>query len=142
MSGLQYNAAYTLFFVPYTLLEVPSNIILKLMRPSRWISLLLFSWGLVMTLMGLVNSYRGLLAARWFLGVAESGFFPAASFLLTIWYKRYEYQRRFAVLYSMASLAGAFSGLLAFAIEKMDGIGGRTGWQWYVLSDTASVKAY
>lgn len=71
MHGLQYNTAVTLFFVPYTLLEVPSNIVLKLMRPSRWISILLFSWGLVMTLMGTVSSYSGLLAARWFLGVAE-----------------------------------------------------------------------
>jgi hypothetical protein len=49
MHGLQYNTAVTLFFVPYTLLEVPSNIILKLMRPSRWIAILMFSWGLVMT---------------------------------------------------------------------------------------------
>ena len=60
----------------------------------------------------------------------QSGFFPAATFLLTIWYKRYEYQRRLAVFYASASLAGAFSGLLAYAIEKMDGIAGRTGWQW------------
>jgi hypothetical protein len=44
-----YNAAVTIFFVPYALLEVPSNIVLKLMRPSIWISILLFSWGLVMT---------------------------------------------------------------------------------------------
>lgn len=130
MVGLQYNTAVTLFYVPYTLLEVPSNILMKLMQPSRWISLLVFSWGLVMTLMSLVHTYKGLLVARWFLGVAESGFFPAATFLLTLWYKRYEYQRRLAVFYSMASLAGAFSGLLAFAIEKMDGIAGRTGWQW------------
>jgi hypothetical protein len=49
LHGLQYNAAVTLFYVPYTLLEVPSNIVLKLMRPSVWISILLFSWGLVMT---------------------------------------------------------------------------------------------
>jgi hypothetical protein len=49
LHGLQYNAAVTLFYVPYTLLEVPSNIVLKLMRPSRWITILLFSWGLVMT---------------------------------------------------------------------------------------------
>jgi MFS family permease len=81
--------------------------------------------------MGLVSSYRGLLAARFFLGVAEAGFFPAATYLLTIWYKRYEYQRRFAIFFSMASMAGAFSGLLAFAIEKMDGIAERSGWQWY-----------
>ncbi|KAF1817470.1 putative MFS transporter [Eremomyces bilateralis CBS 781.70] len=133
LHGLQYNAAVTLFYVPYTLLEVPSNIVLKLMRPSLWISILLFTWGLVMTLMGLVESYQGLLAARWFLGVAEAGFFPAATYLLTIWYKRYEYQKRFAIFFSMASMAGAFSGLLAFAIEKMDGVGGRKGWQWIFI---------
>ncbi|KIV99683.1 uncharacterized protein PV09_08674 [Verruconis gallopava] len=133
LHGLQYNTAVTLFYVPYTLLEVPSNIVLKLIRPSIWISILLFSWGLVMTLMGLVKSYSGLLVARFFLGVAEAGFFPAATFLLTIWFKRYEYQQRFAIFFSMASMAGAFSGLLAFVIEKMDGIGGRSGWQWIFI---------
>ncbi len=50
-----------------------------MIRPSLWISVLLFFWGLVMTLMGIVNSYEGLLAARFFLGVAEAGFFPAST---------------------------------------------------------------
>ena len=71
MNGQQYNTAVTLFFVPYTLLEVPSNIILKMMRPSYWMALLMGSWGLVMTLMGLTSSYGGLLAGRFFLGVTE-----------------------------------------------------------------------
>jgi hypothetical protein len=31
----------------------------------------MFCWGLVMTLMGIVSSYSGLLIARFFLGVAE-----------------------------------------------------------------------
>jgi MFS family permease len=133
LQGLKYNAAVTIFFVPYTLLEVPSNIVLKMLRPSIWLSILCFAWGLVMTLMGLVDSYGGLLAARFMLGVAEAGFFPAATYLLTIWYRRYEVQRRMAVFYAAASLSGAFSGLLAFGIEKMDGIGGRRGWQWIFL---------
>ncbi|KAF1966574.1 MFS general substrate transporter [Bimuria novae-zelandiae CBS 107.79] len=133
MKGLQYNTAVTLFFVPYTLLEVPSNIVLKLMRPSHWIAILMFSWGLVMTLMSLTSSYGGLLAGRFFLGVTESGFFPAATFLLTLWYRRYEVQRRMAVFYVAASLSGAFSGLLAFAIQKLDGRSGLEGWQWIFL---------
>jgi len=70
-STLQYNTAVTLFFVPYTLLEVPSNIILKKMRPSYWMAILLLSWGTCMTLMALVSSYSGLLAGRFFLGVTE-----------------------------------------------------------------------
>lgn len=44
LHGLQYNIALTAFFPPYCLLEVPSNIILKLLRPSIWITVLLFSW--------------------------------------------------------------------------------------------------
>ena len=73
MHGSQYNTAVTLFFVPYTLLEVPSNIVLKMMRPSHWMAILMFCWGLVMTLMGLTSSYGGLLAGRFILGVTEVG---------------------------------------------------------------------
>lgn len=82
---MQYNTALTLFFVPYGFFEVPSNIVLKILRPSIWISILMFSWGTVMTLMGVISTYQGLLVTRFFLGVAESGFFPAATYLLTIW---------------------------------------------------------
>lgn len=60
----------------------------------------------------------------------QSGFFPAATFLLTLWYRRYEVQRRMAVFYVAASLSGAFSGLLAFAIQELDGRSGLEGWQW------------
>jgi hypothetical protein len=45
LAGLQYNTAVTLFFPPYCLFEVPSNVVLKLIRPSIWLSILLFSWG-------------------------------------------------------------------------------------------------
>lgn len=138
--GMKYNVALTVFFIPYTLFEVPSNIVLKLMRPSIWLTILVFSWGTVMTLMGLVTTYQGLVVARFFLGLTEAGFFPAATYLLTIWYQRYEVQSRMAVFYAAASLSGAFSGLLAYAIEMMDGIGGRSGWQWiFILEGLAPV---
>jgi MFS family permease len=38
-----------------------------------------------------------------------------------------------AVFYIAASLAGAFSGLLAYGIEKLDGRSGLEGWQWIFL---------
>lgn len=49
MTGPQYNLALTLFFIPYGLFEVPSNIVLKMLRPSAWIAIMMFSWGTVMT---------------------------------------------------------------------------------------------
>ena len=37
------------------------------------------AWGIVMTLMGIVQSYEGLLIARIFLGVTEAGYVFAKS---------------------------------------------------------------
>jgi hypothetical protein len=65
LTGNRYNVALTVFFVPYALFEIPSNIVLKLIRPSIWIPILVFSWGAVMTLMGTVSTYRGLVTARY-----------------------------------------------------------------------------
>lgn len=79
LSGAQYNICLTVFFFPYALLEVPSNILLKLMKPSTWITIMMVSWGIVMTLQGIVQGYHGLIATRVMLGVCESGFFPAAT---------------------------------------------------------------
>lgn len=45
MTGPQYNIALFIFFVPYILLEVPSNIILKKVAPSTWLSAIMVLWG-------------------------------------------------------------------------------------------------
>ena len=79
LHGLQYNIALTVFFVPYALFEVPSNIVLKIIRPSIWISILMFCWGLVMTLMGVIQNTKGLYAARFFLGFTEVCALPLLS---------------------------------------------------------------
>lgn len=76
LSSTQYNACLSVFFVTYVVFEIPSNLILKRMRPSRWIPLIMVAWGIVMTLMGLVRSYVDLLICRLFLGAFESGLFP------------------------------------------------------------------
>jgi hypothetical protein len=34
------------------------------------------------------------------------------------------------VFFAAATIAGAFSGILAYAIEKMNGVGGLAGWRW------------
>lgn len=50
-----------------------------------------------------------------------------------MWYCRHEAQLRQALFFSAASIAGAFSGLLAFAISKMDGVGSLEGWRWIFI---------
>lgn len=147
-----------MFFLPYAIFEVPSNIVLKLIRPSLWLTVLVIAWGIVrklisrppicvfflffsytsnlaqvMTCQGIVQNYHGLLVTRILLGFFESGFFPASTYLLGDWYCRFELQWRLSVFFSASSMAGAFSGLLAFAIEKMNGIGKLEGWRWIFI---------
>lgn len=43
--GLDYNVALSVFFVSYSLFEIPSNIVLKLVRPSIWLSVIMVTWG-------------------------------------------------------------------------------------------------
>jgi MFS family permease len=50
-----------------------------------------------------------------------------------MWYKRVEAQKRFSFFFSSTTLAGAFGGLLASAIGKMDGIRGYHGWRWIFI---------
>jgi hypothetical protein len=90
--GNQYAWTLTIFFFSYAAFEVPSNLMLKRLRPSIWLPLIMVAWGIVMTyplpleyvlmarLMGLVKSYSGLLAARFFLGLTEAGLFPGVAY--------------------------------------------------------------
>lgn len=50
--------------------------------------------------------------------------------IISRWYLPNETQKRIALLYTSAATGGAFSGLLAYAIDKMDGVAGYKGWQW------------
>ncbi|KAJ5145920.1 Major facilitator superfamily domain general substrate transporter [Penicillium bovifimosum] len=133
VSGTKYNTALTIFFVPYIICEIPSNILLKKLKPHVWLSGCMFMFGMVLVFQGLVQNWGGLMATRFFLGVFETGMFPGCFYLLGMWYTRSEAQKRFSFFFSSTTLAGAFGGLLASGIGKMDGICGYRGWRWVFI---------
>ncbi|CAO3622266.1 unnamed protein product [Mucor hiemalis] len=133
ISPNDYNLALSLFFVGYVLFEVPSNLILKFIGPSKWIPIVMISWGTVMAAMAACYNSAGILAARFFLGITEAGLFPGVIFYLTLWYKRGEQATRVAFFFSCSTLAGAFGGVLAFGIMQMDGVSGLEGWKWIFI---------
>lgn len=129
-TGNAYNIALFIFFVPYILFEVPSNIIIKRIAPSTWLSGIMFLWGIVSICQGVVKTPGQLQAMRFLLGLFESGFFPGCTYLISMYYKRYELQWPFNIFFTGSILAGSFSGLLAYAIAHMDGTAGYSGWRW------------
>ncbi|KAL4748750.1 hypothetical protein BDW72DRAFT_205360 [Aspergillus terricola var. indicus] len=99
VEGTKYNAALMIFFIPYILFEIPSNILLRKLKPHVW-----------------------------------------RVYLLGMWYRRSEAQKRYSIFSSSTILAGAFGGLLASAIGKMDGVRGYGGWRWvFILEGLATI---
>ncbi|OSC98925.1 MFS general substrate transporter [Trametes coccinea BRFM310] len=140
LHGDQFNTALAVFYASYIIVELPSNWVLKKFKPSRWLPFLVVLWGTVTTLSGLVHNFSGLIAIRIFLGLCEGGLLPGIMLYLSTLYKRHELQQRVGIFYASASLSGAFGGLLATAIIKMDGVGGLAGWRWiFILEGIATV---
>ncbi|KAH0344322.1 MFS general substrate transporter, partial [Aureobasidium melanogenum] len=133
MGGHDYNIALFVFFIPYILLEVPSNIVLKKISPSLWLSWIMVLWGIATIGQGLVKTFEGLVAMRVLVGIFEAGLFPGCVYLISMYYKRYELQWRLSLFFSASILAGGFGGLLAYALAKMDGIAGYSGWRWIFI---------
>ncbi|RDB27444.1 hypothetical protein Hypma_004085 [Hypsizygus marmoreus] len=133
MTNKEYSIALTVTYVPYIVAELPSNLLLKTVGPDYMLPTMLTLWGVVTTLQGIVKSYSGLLAARFFLGLLEGGVFPGLVLYLSCFYPRQKLQWRISGFFSTASISGAFSGLLAFGIINMDGVGHRPGWAWIFI---------
>ncbi|PBK63053.1 MFS general substrate transporter, partial [Armillaria solidipes] len=76
MTNKQYSIALTVTYITNLATELPSNLLLRVIGPNYLLPTILISWGVVTTLQGVVTSYGGLLACRFFLGVFEGGVFP------------------------------------------------------------------
>ncbi|KAF7113585.1 hypothetical protein CNMCM5793_002941 [Aspergillus hiratsukae] len=140
MTGHEYNVALFVFFIPYILFEVPSNMLLKKMKPSWWLSGIMFAWGILTVCQGVTKSFQGLVVCRVLIGVFEAGFMPGSVYLINMYYRRHELQWRLNLFFSASIVAGAISGLLAYAINNMDGVAGYSGWRWiFILEGLATI---
>ncbi|KAM5545391.1 hypothetical protein V8D89_001004 [Ganoderma adspersum] len=127
LTGNKYNIA-----LPYCLFECPANLVLKKFRPSKWLPGITLVWGMII--------YPQLVGTRVCLGVAEAGLFPGVVYYLSLWYPRHMLQYRVGIFFGGATLAGAFSGLLAFGISFMSGTAGMLGWSWiFIIEGMATV---
>ena len=93
----------------------------------------MIAWGACTVCLGVVNDFHSLVAVRICLGIAEAGLYPGVAYYLTMWYCTNEMALRQGLFFSAASVAGAFSGLLAYLIVKMNGVGGYAGWRWIFI---------
>ena len=99
--------------------------------------------------MGFTQTWEQFLVCRILLGITEAGFLPGkacqkiawtiksgaltvetgCTFLISVWYTRYEVGKRLAAFWMLSVLANGFAGILAYGLTRMDGIQGIAGWR-------------
>ena len=116
-----------IFFFGYVLLQLPGGYLASHWSARKVISIFLIAWGLCAVGCGLSKTFRQFEVMRFFLGVAESGVFPATTVLLANWFPRTERARANAYwnLCQPLAVAGSapFTGWLL----------GAYGWQQMII---------
>ncbi|RAO65268.1 uncharacterized protein BHQ10_001280 [Talaromyces amestolkiae] len=137
MTNYQYTIALMVFLIAYALFEVPSNYLLKKLRPSRWIAFLMLSWGAITMGLGGAKNTAQVTGIRFILGVFEAGLFPGLVYYLTFWYRVHERSVRVALILASATLAGAFGGAIAYGVGHLNQSHGLSAWRWLFIIEGA-----
>ena len=129
-SATVYGLGSGIFFVSYTLLEVPSNLMLARVGAPLWIGRIMLTWGLVSVAMAFVRDATTFYVLRFLLGAAEAGFFPGLVYYLTQWFPARDRARAIALFMTGTAIAGVIGGPISSALLQVDGWLGLRGWQW------------
>jgi ACS family tartrate transporter-like MFS transporter len=121
------------FFIGYALFQVPANLILQRIGARRWMFFVLAAWGALSAANSSVQGPASFYALRFFLGVAEAGFFPGMILYMTYWFP-HGYRARYTASF-MAAVPVAFivGGPISGLILGMDGVFDLAGWRWLFL---------
>jgi ACS family tartrate transporter-like MFS transporter len=127
-----YGLGVGMFYITYVLFEIPGAVIVERWSARKWITRIMISWGIVTILTGFVHTATQFYVARFFLGAAESSFFPGMIVYLTHWFCARDRSRAIACLYAAnpaATLIGSpLAGwLLGVHWQSL------AGWRWLFI---------
>jgi ACS family tartrate transporter-like MFS transporter len=140
------GTAFGVFFWGYFLLEIPCALAIEKWSARRLICRIMVSWGIIAALTALVKTPGQFYTARFFLGVAEAGFFPGVLIYLTHWFPLRDRARAMAWFMIATPAAQILSPKISGALlqigteEIINGLPvhhpailGLVGWQWLYI---------
>ncbi|KAE8137756.1 major facilitator superfamily domain-containing protein [Aspergillus pseudotamarii] len=134
--GNQLNVINTVFTVGYIIGQVPSNLALTYFRPRIFFPAMVLFWGALTMVTAAVHNPQGIMAIRFFLGLAEASTFSGTHYILGSWYTERELGKRSGI-FTASGLAGTmFGGFIQTGIHSsLDGVRGLSGWRWLFIID-------
>lgn len=117
-AGLQmpttgFNTCLWIFYIPFVLAEIPSNMFISLswVRPKYFLGVQTLILGVLAMCQGLTKTYSGLLAVRFLMGIVEAGLPAGAGLLIASYYRKKELSLRFAMFFAFGQSGSCFSGV-------------------------------
>jgi MFS transporter, ACS family, tartrate transporter len=133
LSAADFGFAAGTFYWGYFIFEVPSNIIMEKVGARLWIARIMITWGLLSGATALVTGAQSFAVIRFFLGLAEAGFFPGLVLYFTYWFPSYHHARIMSAFLVGLPVAVAAGAPLSTAFLALDGVFGLRGWQHMYL---------
>ncbi|KAL6883190.1 major facilitator superfamily domain-containing protein [Trichoderma longibrachiatum] len=134
--GNQLNYMQTCWTVGYVIGQIPSNVLLTRIRPSIWIPSCEVTWAVLTILMVKCNNAQQIYVLRFFIGLAESTFYPGMQYIIGSWYRKDELAKRSCIFHTSGAIGSMFSGYLMAAVYHLGGRDGFKGWQWLFIINT------
>ena len=129
-----YGLGAGMFFVGYCLFEVPTNLLLYRVGARKVMTRIMITWGTISALTMFVTTPMQFYVVRFFLGVAEAGFFPGIILYLTYWFPAERRGRIIALFMTAVPASGIVGGPLSgWILNHFSGVNGWAGWQWLFL---------
>jgi len=140
LNAADFGFAAGTFYWGYFIFEVPSNVIMEKVGARLWIARIMITWGLLSAATAFVTGFQSFAILRFFLGVAEAGFFPGLLVYFTYWFPHYHHARIMSGFLIGLPIAVAAGAPLSTAILGLDGFLGLSGWQnMYLLEGLPTV---
>jgi ACS family tartrate transporter-like MFS transporter len=135
ISATEYGFAVGTFYWGYFLFEVPSNMILEKVGARLWIARIMITWGILAGLTAIVTGATSFGVVRFFLGLAEAGFFPGIVLYFTYWFPTYHHARIVSGFLVGLPIAVAAGAPVSTALLSLNGLFGLRGWQIMYIAE-------
>src|SRR5438128_8709147 len=135
MSATAFGFAVGTFYWGYFIFEVPSNVIMEKVGARLWIARIMITWGVLAGLTAMVTGSTSFAIVRFFLGVAEAGFFPGIVLYFTYWFPSYHHARIVSGFLIGLPIAVAGGAPISTALLGLDGLWRLRGWQIMYIAE-------
>ncbi|GKU07219.1 dal5-allantoate and ureidosuccinate permease [Fusarium langsethiae] len=114
--GQQFSWASSVFYIGYLVASYPISLGFVKFPLGKYLSVLMFIWGIILTLHSIAHNFASLMVLRFFLGVFESAISPGFSLITGMWYTPHEHVSRHSFWFAGNASASMVGAMIAYGI--------------------------